>query len=73
VNCELYRPDIQRLIDYQRVTELIEYQKAYHKTHDTFSFLGDIIVAELDDTFFVIDGLHRLEAIKYYVSMWFLK
>ena len=28
VNCELYRPDIQRLIDYERVTQIIDYQKS---------------------------------------------
>ena len=64
VNCELYRPDIQRLIDYERVTQIIEYQKNYFSKNDTFLFIGDITVAELDNNFYIIDGLHRIEAIK---------
>jgi hypothetical protein len=69
VECELFRPDIQRLIDYERVAEIIQFQKEYFDLTKTLLFVGDITVAELDERFYVIDGLHRLEAIKSLVAL----
>jgi hypothetical protein len=69
VTCELYRPDIQRLIDYERVAQIIHYQKAYYSKHSTLFFISDIIIAELESAFYVIDGLHRVEAIKSLYTM----
>ena len=64
VNCELYRPDIQRLIDNERVSQIIQYQKTHYLKQGTLFFISDIVIAELNSSFYVIDGLHRVEAIK---------
>lgn len=62
---ELLSPDIQRNIDQQRVEDIIEFQRKYHTKHNSLLFLGDIVVAKCDDKFFVIDGQHRLSAMKH--------
>ena len=69
VSCELYRPDIQRLIDYERVATIINFQREYFEKYKTFLFVGEIVIVNFNDKFYVIDGLHRLEAIKTLVNL----
>jgi hypothetical protein len=58
------RPDIQRLVDYDRVHDIVDYQKRSYTLSNTLCFIGDITIAECNDRHYVIDGLHRLEAAK---------
>lgn len=68
IKCELYRADIQRLIDVSRVRDIVSSQLDYASKHDSFLFIGDLTIAEWNEKFYVIDGLHRLESIKELVA-----
>jgi 5-methylcytosine-specific restriction endonuclease McrA len=57
-------PQIQRLIDTERVTEIVEYQESYFKQSAQFNFIGNLTIACLNEIYYLIDGQHRYEAMK---------
>jgi hypothetical protein len=58
-------PNIQRIHDKEKVSEICEYQIEYFKKHSRFNFLGVMIVNTINrETFFIIDGQHRYLALK---------
>ncbi len=69
LDSDIIRPDIQRLIDYNRVEKIINYQKEYYNINKNFILIGDIVLAEVDKQFYVVDGMHRLEALKELVKI----
>lgn len=68
-NSNIIRPDIQRLIDYKRVQSIFEYQREYYFKNNTFLLIGDIVLGEVDKQFYILDGMHRLEAMKYLLDI----
>lgn len=58
-------PEIQRIIDHERVDKIVNFQIEYYRNNGTFLFIGDVTLATISfDDYFIIDGLHRLSAIK---------
>jgi hypothetical protein len=57
-------PEIQREIDIDRVDNIVTYQLEHYKKSNEFCFLGELTFANIDDNLFIIDGMHRYEAIK---------
>ena len=65
INTNILCPEIQRIIDEERVNKIVQFQYEYYMKHKTFLFIGDLTLATVDrKDFFIIDGLHRLSAIK---------
>lgn len=75
LNTNILSPEIQRIIDNERVDKIVSFQLDYYFKNGTFLFMGDITLAtiKLKDTlnkdsvyqdFYNIDGLHRMSAIK---------
>jgi len=60
----LIAPEIQRDVDETRVKDIVEYQTKMHAESGSLLFIGDITLAHLDDCYYVIDGLHRLTAMR---------
>lgn len=67
-------PGVQRGLDEERVANIVEFQKQCRVTHGTFCFVGDLTLFDVDGRsggenesqgrVFLIDGLHRYEAMK---------
>jgi hypothetical protein len=69
VECDLLKPDIQRLIDEDRVQEIVAYQEEYFKKHQSLFFIGDVTMVDFNERYYIIDGLHRFEALKMLVHL----
>lgn len=61
--------DIQRDLNHDRVKKIVQYQTQRHKDGHGLFFVGDIVVWEANGTYFVLDGQHRLEAMKRLVAL----
>lgn len=55
---------MQREIDVERVDEIVLAQKEFFQQHNTFLFLGDIILSRINNVLFVVDGNHRIHSMK---------
>lgn len=64
VGLDLIVPDIQRNLDATRVQSIVDYQQNYFKSYSTLCFIGDLTLFKNGPNLFVIDGFHRLEAMK---------
>ena len=63
--------EIQRNIDVEHLTDLKQYQEQHYEKHGYYSFPTQIIVAEYNGKYALIDGQHRLEAIRYLLDVQF--
>ena len=76
-------PDAQRLIDTEHFNELLEYQKEHYSKNGFFFFPTPLIICQLEDEEYIIDGQHRLKCIEvltnekkypiFYVSVVYIK
>lgn len=57
-------PDCQRILDNDKLNNIIEFQKELFIKYGEFKFLGVISVVNLNDNYFLIDGQHRFNAMK---------
>lgn len=57
-------PEIQREIDIDRVDNIISYQLEHFKKCKDFCFLGELTFVNIDNDIFIVDGMHRYDAIK---------
>ena len=59
-------PNFQRIIDTDKIEEIIKYQCNYLKKNNTFNILGIINIHYLEETncLYLTDGQHRFEAFK---------
>lgn len=63
--------DIQRNIDVDHLYELKMYQEQHYEKYGYYSFPTQIIVAEYNGKYALIDGQHRLETIRYLLDVHF--
>lgn len=61
---ELLTPPMQRLIDKNKVDEIVEFQSKYYEKHNHFNFVGTIIIIKYNSKLYLIDGQHRYTAYK---------
>jgi 5-methylcytosine-specific restriction endonuclease McrA len=63
---KLLNPINQRIIINNKVNDIIKYQLEYIKKHNYHNFIGTINIHYLSpkDEYYLVDGQHRLEAIK---------
>ncbi len=54
----------QRALTESLVNEIIEKQEEYKSLYGDYIFPGSIVIAILDNKRYIIDGQHRIEAIK---------
>ena len=61
----IIKPDIQRIVDSEKVKDIIRFQLDFHRDNGYFNFSasGPINIHIWDDQHFLIDGQHRLEAL----------
>ena len=66
LNIDIELPEIQRIVDNDNVSEIINYQINYFKKNKHFNFLGVLNIHHCKDrqTYYLIDGQHRYNAIK---------
>ena len=69
-NNEIIIPEFQRIINNNKIKEIVDYQLSYKKKHNCFNFLGTLIFCKLQDKtnnsiiYYLIDGQHRYESMK---------
>lgn len=61
--------DIQRNIDVDHLSELKQHQIEYCKTYGHYSFTSQIVVAEYNQKYALVDGQHRMETLKYLLTV----
>lgn len=64
VERDIDNPDFQRTLDLERVEEIVNYQKEQFRLHGSLNFLGCITICTLPRHFYLVDGMHRYEAMK---------
>ena len=65
LDLEIQIPEIQRIIDTNKVKDIVDYQIEYKKKYNKFNFMGVISIHILiDKGYFLIDGQHRYESAK---------
>jgi hypothetical protein len=57
-------PNEQRIMDSSKVDEILEYQKIYNKKYNSFNFMGVINIHLCNNTYYLVDGQHRFNALK---------
>lgn len=57
--------EIQRNIDVQHLNDLKQFQKMFCEKNGYYSFCTQIVIAEHDEKYALVDGQHRLETIRY--------
>lgn len=62
ITYNLINPNIQRLIDKHHVDDIVSYQIDYVKKYGNLNLGCPFVVAELDNTLYLLDGHHRLTA-----------
>lgn len=67
---EIYVPNEQRLLDKDRVDEIVKYQENYHKKNKRFNFQGVLNIHYCKETNrqYLVDGQHRFNSIKKLVN-----
>lgn len=60
------KPEIQRIIDKEKVTDIVKFQLEYHKKYGRFNFSasGPLNIHTWEDKNLLVDGQHRLSAIE---------
>jgi hypothetical protein len=58
-------PDIQRTLDADVVDAIVAFQRERFSAHGSLLFLGDLVLAETDTSFSLVDGQHRYAALKH--------
>ena len=60
------KPEIQRIIDIQKVEDIVSFQLEFYKKHGFFNFTasGPINIHIWQDQYLLVDGQHRLEAVE---------
>lgn len=61
---ELHSPECQRPIDESHITDFYEFQKKYYIENNVFLFIHNIVLCVLNNKDYVIDGQHRVEALR---------
>ena len=63
---EIIKPPIQRVIDANKVQDIIQFQLDFFKENGHFNFTasGPINVHHFDQKYYPVDGQHRLEALE---------
>ena len=61
--------DIQRNVDVEHLSDLKQYQHDHLERHGHYSFSGQLVVAEQGGRYALVDGQHRLEALKYLLDV----
>lgn len=64
INLPLVTPNIQRAIDETVVASICEFQVNRFKERQSFLFLGHLTVGNVGNSMFLLDGQHRLKAIR---------
>lgn len=64
INQKILTPDIQRMIDTDKVNSIVAYQTKYYEQHKRFNFIGVISICNYDGQLLIIDGQHRYTAYK---------
>ena len=71
-NYKIIVPQFQRILNNNKVNEIIDYQKTYKKQYQFFNFLGVLILCKFEDKttnsniYYLIDGQHRYQAMKHF-------
>lgn len=74
-NYQIIIPDFQRIMNNDKIKEIVDYQICYKKKHNCFNFLGTLIFCKLEDKpnnsiiYYLIDGQHRYETMKQIVEV----
>jgi hypothetical protein len=63
-NLNICMPDCQRYVDNIHVNSVLQFQLDHFKQYGYFFFTNTIILAELDNTYYIIDGQHRLKCLE---------
>ena len=66
INTIIQKPNVQRIMDNDKVKEIVELQDKYYKTgNHNFNFLGTINIHCCEETQknYLVDGQHRFEAV----------
>lgn len=61
---QLVIPEIQRIIETNKVNDIVMYQLNELKETNKTNFLGVLSLNKLDDKYYLIDGQHRFRALK---------
>ena len=61
---------IQRNLDTEHYTNILNYQKNYYEKYKEFNFINPIIIVELNNKYAVVDGQHRIMVIKALTDMY---
>ena len=61
---------IQRNLDTEHYTSILNYQKNYYEKYKEFNFINPIIIVELNNKYAVVDGQHRIMVIKALTDMY---
>ena len=66
LNYSIIIPNIQRLLDSQKIIDIIKYQLEYYKKNETYNFLGVINIHKCKENgkYYLTDGQHRWGALK---------
>ena len=76
-NYKIIIPEFQRIINNNKIKEIVDYQICYKQKHNCFNFLGTLIFCRLQDKtnqstiYYLIDGQHRYEAMKILVQNYY--
>ena len=64
-------PDIQRIVDTDKVNDIVNYQINHIKKYKFFNFLGSINIhyVKNNDNYYLSDGQHRYSAATNYIKM----
>lgn len=74
---EIIIPQFQRIINNNKIKEIVDYQLSYKQKYNCFNFLGTLIFCKLQDKtnnstiYYLIDGQHRYEAMKILVQNYY--
>ena len=64
LNKNLLTPECQRLLDKENINNLLNYQEEHYSKYKEFFFTNPIILCDLNNKEYIIDGQHRLACIK---------
>ena len=59
---KIIKPNQQRILDSEKVSEIETYQEKYFKTNGYFNFIGTINIHCYEGNNYLVDGQHRLES-----------